>query len=527
MALKRFPIGVQDFARIREDGKYYVDKTDLVYKLVTSDDYYFLSRPRRFGKSLLVSTLQCYFEGRRELFSGLAIEGLEKEWESYPVFKLSFAGNKFDSHNALQVTLNNMLSEFERNLGLKNESGFEWGPRLGDILKAAYNQTGRPPVVLVDEYDAPLLDSMGNPELQSVLKNEMRKFFSPLKDLGGILRFVFLTGVSKFSQLSIFSELNNLRVITMNDDYAGICGFTKDEVFGRMGPEIQALADKNGLSYDEACGAIARKYDGYHFSKNSPDVFNPFSLINALADGELSSYWFSTGTPTVLTRLVGKYRMDPASFDTGFDASLEMFDAPTETATNPIPMFYQSGYLTIKGFDGFSYTLGFPNEEVRDGFLKCLMPQYASDDVADNDTFLIRFTKSLRNGDLVGALVQIRAFLSGIPYNAERQDEAHYKTLFFLIFKLCTPYVVRTEECSAAGRADAVVETEDAVYVFEFKLDSNGTADDALNQIDSKGYLIPYAATGRKDGTKKRLFKIGVAFDAERRTLGEWKIAEG
>ncbi|WP_295039684.1 AAA family ATPase [uncultured Fibrobacter sp.] len=358
-------------------------------------------------------------------------------------------------------------------------------------------------------------------------KNEMRKLFSPLKDLGGILRFVFLTGISKFSQLSIFSELNNLKVITMNDDYAAICGITKEEVLTQMQPEIQALADKNGLTYDGACEALTRQYDGYHFSKNSPDVFNPFSLINALSKRELANYWFATGTPTILTRLMRKYKVDPKPFDTGFEATLDMFDAPTETAKNPIPMLYQSGYLTIKNFDGFAYTIGFPNEEVRLGFLKALMPYYAMDDVVDNDMFMLRFTKALRESKIDDAMTHIRAFMSGIPYNTERKDENHYKTVLFLIFKLCTPYVVRTEECSAAGRSDAVVETADAVYIFEFKLDSSATVDDALKQIDDKGYLIPYSVTMAKDGNSKKLFKIGVTFDQEKRTIGEWKVVEG
>ena len=528
MALKRFPIGVQDFAVIREDDKYYVDKTDLIYKLVKADRYFFLSRPRRFGKSLLVSTLQYYFEGRKDLFTGLAMEKLETEWKKYPVFKLSFAGNKFDTLESLQISLDNMMAAFEELLGIKNMAKFEWGVRFGNILQAAYNATNTPPVVLVDEYDAPLLDSMENSELQLTLKNEMRKLFSPLKDLGGILRFVFLTGISKFSQLSIFSELNNLNVITMDDEYAAICGITKEEVLTQMQPEIQVLADKNGLTYDGACEALTRQYDGYHFSKNSPDVFNPFSLINALSKRELANYWFATGTPTILTRLMRKYKVDPTPFDTGFEATLDMFDAPTETAKNPIPMLYQSGYLTIKSSKpGSRFVLGFPNDEVRLGFLKALMPYYAMDDVVQNDSFLLRFVDALDDCDIEQALTLMKAFMSGIPYDTERQDEAHYKTIFFLTFKLCTPYVVRTEERSAAGRADAVVETADAVYVFEFKLDSSATVDDALKQIDDKGYLIPYSATMTKDGSPKKLFKIGATFDQERRTIGEWKIVEG
>ncbi len=524
MALKRFPIGVQDFAQIRNNGYFYVDKTDLVYKLTHTSQYYFLSRPRRFGKSLLISTLQYYFEGRKELFTGLAMERLEAEWKKYPVFKISFAGNKYITAQDLDDTLQNKLSEFEKLFGVMTEKSRAWGVRLENILKAAYEKTGMQPVVLVDEYDAPLLDSMDKPELQQILKEEVRKLFSPLKDLGGIIRFVFLTGISKFSQLSIFSELNNLNVITMDDEYAAICGITKEELLAQMQPEIQALADKNGVTYDEACNALQKKYDGYHFSKNSPDIYNPFSLINSLSKLELANYWFSTGTPTVLTKLVSKFKMDPETFNIGFPATLGMFDAPTETATNPIPMLYQSGYLTIRNFDGFEYVLGFPNEEVKVGFCGSLMPYYAFEDVVANESFVLAFTRAMRAGKLEDALLQMRAFFSSIPYNAERQDENHYKTLFFLIFKLCTPYLVRTEECSAAGRADSVVETADAVYVFEFKLDANGTAEDALKQIDDKGYLVPYTVTKAADGSPKKLFKIGVAFDAEKRTLGQWKI---
>ena len=524
MALKRFPIGVQDFARIREDGMYYVDKTDLVYKMTHTDPYYFLSRPRRFGKSLLVSTLQYYFEGRKELFTGLAMEKLETEWVKYPVIRLDMSIVKYSGKDSLANSLNKILESQEKRFNVTPEpDNHTWGVRLARIIEAANSQTGRQVVVLVDEYDAPMLDTFGMESFEDI-RLQVRSLYSPLKALGGILRFVFLTGISKFSQLSIFSELNNLNVITMDDEYAAICGITKEELLTQMQPEIQALADKNGLTYNETCEALKRQYDGYHFSKNSPDIFNPFSLINALSKRELANYWFATGTPTILTNLMTKYKVDPEPFSTGFEATLDMFDAPTETAKNPIPMLYQSGYLTIKNFDGFAYTIGFPNEEVRLGFLKALMPYYAMDDVVDNDMFTLRFTKALREDKLDDAMVLIRAFLSGIPYNAEHKDENHYKTVLFLIFKLCTPYVVRTKECSAAGRTDAVVETADSVYVFEFKLDSNGTVDDALKQIDSKGYLIPYTATLDANGKTKKLYKIGVSFDVERRTIGEWKI---
>ncbi|MBQ3800687.1 MAG: ATP-binding protein [Treponema sp.] len=522
--LKLFPIGLQDFAQIRRNGYYYVDKTDLVHELVQSGRVYFLSRPRRFGKSLLVSTLKCYFEGRKDLFGGLAMEGLEKDWKVHPVFHVSFAGNKYVTEEDLSDTLDYKLSEWEKEYGLEAGKIGAWGTRFERLIKAAHDKTGEEPVVLVDEYDAPLLDTMDDPEMQKRLKLEMRKFFSPLKDLGGILRFVFLTGITKFSQLSIFSELNNLKVITMNDSYAAICGITSEELLSQMQPEIQALADRQELTYEGAVEALRKKYDGYHFTRRSPDVYNPFSLINSLADGELDNYWFSTGTPTVLTYLIKKFDMNPDELDRGFPATTAMFDAPAEEAGDPVPMLYQSGYVTIKDYDGYSYTLGFPNEEVRYGFLHCLMPYYAAKTVSQNDTFLMKFSRFLREGNLEDAMPLMRSFFSSIPYNAEKQDENHYKTVFFLIARLCTPFVVRTEEASAAGRSDMVVETRDAVYVFEFKLD--GTVEEALAQIDGKGYLIPYEATVGEDGRPKKLVKVGANFDSATRTLGGWKAVE-
>lgn len=528
MALKRFPIGVQDFARIREDGKYYVDKTDLIYKMTHTDDYYFLCRPRRFGKSLLISTLQYYFEGRKELFTGLAMERLETEWKKYPVIRLDMSRLKDLDEEIFAANMDSIIGHIEKEYGIENDlSNRAWGTRLSNLIYEANKKTGEQVVVLVDEYDAPVLEAMHDAALLNKIRNRMRDFYAPLKALGGILRFVFLTGISKFSQLSIFSELNNLKVITMLDDYAAICGITKEELLTQMQPEIQALADKQKMTYDEAVAGLQRQYDGYHFSKNCPDIYNPFSLINSLSDGELANYWFASGMPTVLTKLVSKFKMDPMMMNDGFESTQEMFDAPTETATDPIPMLYQSGYLTIRGFVSGIYNLGFPNDEVRMGFLKALMPYYAKENANQNDIFILAFTRAMREGRLEDALLQMRAFFSSVPYNVERQDENHYKTLFFLVFKLCTPYLVRTEECSAAGRADAVVETADSVYVFEFKLDANGTAEDALKQIDDKGYLVPYTVTKKANGSPKKLFKIGVAFDAEKRTLGEWKIVEG
>jgi len=526
--LKRFPIGVQDFATVRNNGYFYVDKTDLVYTLTHTNQYYFLSRPRRFGKSLLISTLQCYFEGRKDFFTGLAMEKFETEWKKYPVIRLDMSRLKDLDEEIFAANMDSIFSAIEQEYGIKNDkSNRAWGTRLTNLIYAANKQSGEQVVVLVDEYDAPMLEAMGNREQLEKIRTRMRDLYAPLKALGGILRFVFLTGISKFSQLSIFSELNNLNVITMDDEYATICGITKEEVLSQMQPEIQALADKQGLTYDEACAALQKHYDGYHFSKNSPDVFNPFSLINALSKSELNNYWFATGTPTILTKLVKKFNMEPETFNAGFEATQDMFDAPTETATDPIPMLYQSGYLTIKKFNrgNFApYVLAFPNKEVSDGFSRSLLFYYGNQSNAYATT-ANEIIKGFQAGDIDSVLNITKAYLSKIPYDAEKPNELHYKTIIYCLFLIITPFVVRCEEKSAGGRADIVVETANSVYVFEFKLSANATADDALRQIDEKGYLIPYTVTKAADGTQKKLLKIGVSFDAEKRTIGDWKIA--
>ena len=358
------------------------------------------------------------------------------------------------------------------------------------------------------------------------MRQTLRDFYSPLKANDAHLQFIFITGITKFSQLSIFSELNSLKNISMLDDYAALCGITEDEMKSQMMPEVEEFAKAFGTNFDQACVILKRKYDGYHFSQRSPDIYNPFSLLNALSEKDLGSYWFGTGTPTFLAEQMKKFDIEPETIDEGFDATESTFYIPTETAVTPVAVLFQSGYLTIKGFRprGRVYKLAIPNEEVREGLLKCLLPFYAAGNEQKNDTFLLRFTDAIYQGDIENAMVLLRAFFSSIPYDAEHQDENHYKTIFYLIFKLSLPFVTNTEVRSSAGRADAVVETDDAVYVFEFKLD--GSADEALKQIDDKGYLIPYSTVLAKDGTPKKLVKIGANFDKEKRTLGEWKIVE-
>ena len=489
---------------------------------------YFLSRPRRFGKSLLIDTINDYFSGRKELFEGLAISKLETEWNKHPVLKFDFSNTKFEKLEDLSELIDLQLGEYEAAFkvsastpsGKKRKNSL----RLRNIILAAEKKTGQKVVFLVDEYDAPLLDTLVDSKTFEKMRQMLRDFYSPLKANDAHIKFIFISGITKFSQLSIFSELNNLNIISMMDEYASICGITEDEMQTQMRPEIEDFAKSTGKNFDQTCAILKRKYDGYHFSEKSPDIYNPFSLLKALMEKKLKDFWFETGTPTFLAKQIKKYNIEPESIDEGFDATESVFNIPTETAVTPIAVLYQSGYLTIKGFRprGNVYKLAIPNEEVREGLLKCLLPFYAAGNEQKNDTFLLRFTDAIYQGDIENAMVLLRAFFSSIPYDAEHQDENHYKTIFYLIFKLSLPFVTNTEVRSAAGHADAVVETDDAVYVFEFKLD--GSANEALKQIDDKGYLIPYSATLSENGTPKKLVKIGANFDKEKRTLGEWKI---
>lgn len=522
---RRFPIGIQTFAKIRENNAIYIDKTDLIYKLAHEGCVYFLSRPRRFGKSLLIDTMNDYFSGRKELFEGLAISKLESEWKKHPVLRFDFSQKKYITPAMLDEQLNLSLAEYEKIYG-KGDGEITASSRLAGLILRAEQQTGQKVVFLVDEYDAPLLDTLVNKASFEQMRQTLRDFYSPLKANDAHIKFIFITGITKFSQLSIFSELNNLNLISMDDAYASICGITEDEMKTQMKPEIEDFAESLGKTFDQTCDILKRKYDGYHFSQKSPDIYNPFSLLSALSKKDLGSYWFGTGTPTFLAEQMKKFDIEPETIDEGFDATESVFNIPTETAITPVAVLYQSGYLTIKGFRprGRVYKLAIPNEEVREGLLKCLLPFYAAGNEQKNDTFLLRFTDAIYQGDIENAMVQLRAFFSSIPYDAEQQNENHYKTIFYLIFKLSLPFVTNTEVRSAAGRADAVVETDDAIYVFEFKLD--GSADEALKQIDDKGYLLPYSATLAENGTPKKLVKVGANFDKEKRTLGDWKIIE-
>lgn len=515
--LRIYPIGIQNFEDLRNNNNVYVDKTELIYRLANTNKVYFLSRPRRFGKSLLVSTLDAYFRGKKELFHGLAMEQLEKEWKSYPVLHIDFSMTKYTSMADLEERLNLQLRTWERIYGSDQEE-ISYSSRFSGIIKRAYEQTGLQVVVLIDEYDAPLLDSNHLPELHDKLRDEMRKFFSPLKMQGEYLRFLFLTGISKFSQMSIFGELNNLQNISMRDDYSAICGITEEELRTELSVDIEMMAQANNETYEEACAHLKLQYDGYHFSKSSQDIYNPFSLFNAFAQKSYANFWFSTGTPTFLINILQQCDFDIRQLD-GTTATAEQFDTPTDTITDPLPVLYQSGYLTIKGYDPeFQiYTLAYPNKEVRKGFIESLLPSYVHLPARENTFYVVSFIKDLRAGNLIDCLERMRSFFASIPNDLENKQEKHYQTIFYLLFRLMGQYV-DAEVKSAIGRADVVVKLQEMIYVFEFKVD--GTPEEALEQINSKGYAIPYHADHRK------VIKIGVNFDSATRTIGDWKIVE-
>ena len=516
--VNRYPVGIQTFENIREGNYLYIDKTKYIVDFRNKGmKYVFLSRPRRFGKSLFASTLQAYFDGRKELFTGLAIADYEKEWVKHPVLHFDMSGAKHFDAESLKGYLDFILLPYEEIYG-KGESEDTPNKRLEGVVKRAYKQTGKKAVVIIDEYDAPLLDVVHEKENLNDLSLIMQNFYSPLKKLDPYLEFCFLTGITKFPQLSIFSELNNLDNISMYDQYSAICGISQTELTTVMKRDVEGLGKALGMSYDECLEALRNYYDGYHFSENSEDVFNPFSLIKALNAQKIGSYWFGSGTPTFLLKQLEKFNVNLTTLD-GQDVVLSSFDQSPEEMTDALPLLYQSGYLTIKKYDPMfrQYTLGIPNKEVRDGLLNSLIPRYVNPHRVENDAFLLGFCKAVYRGDIEEALEHMRTYMATIPYDLENHTEKHYQTIFYLMFSFLNIYI-RTEVKSAIGRADAVMHMPDTIYVFELKVDKS--ADEALAQIDSKGYMLPYRANG------KRLVKVGISFDSKQRTIAEWKIKD-
>ena len=553
----RYPIGIQTFRNIVEGGYLYIDKTGFIHDLAENYSYVFLSRPRRFGKSLLSSTIHSYFAGEKELFDGLKAGEMKKEWTKHPVFHFDMSTAKHLDEEQLHRTLSYKLDEYESTLGKDGTlSENDIHARLERLIKVAVEKTGEKAVIIIDEYDAPLLDVMNDQQRLVPMRQIMRNFYSPIKSLDPYLRFVFITGINKFAQVSIFSELNNLQNISMMPKYSAICGISQSEL-NCMHNAIQSLADKQGITYESALQLLKYNYDGYHFCQDSEDIYNPFSLIKCLDAQDFESYWFETGTPTFLVEWLQRSHIDETTLDNMPMIPATAFDISPEISNSPLPVLYQTGYLTIKDYDRRTrlYTLGYPNEEVRIGFSQCLLAGY-NHDYSTGSIFVAQFFTAMDNNDINGALERLQSFLAGIPYDLENKSEKHFQTIIYLIFSLLG-YYTKAEVKSAIGRADAVCWTKDRVYVFEFKAD--GSAEEALRQIDEKGYMIPYkfegsenheASSGTKPGAstgsatgrnvsgastssateagavkESVLVKVGVNISTQTRTIESWKIS--
>ena len=524
MRERRYPIGIQTFSEIRKGGYIYIDKTDLVWKMANEAKYIFLSRPRRFGKSLLSSTLHSYFAGEKALFEGLKIMKLEKEWEHYPVIQLdlSTAKNKPDAEELRRYLLL-LLDPLTEKYGKKQEEKLP-GEVLAGLIRRACEQTGKQVVILVDEYDAPLLDVLHEERLNE-FRRVMQEFYQPLKASEAMVKFCFITGITKFSQLSIFSTINNLLNVTMDPKYAAICGITEDEFANDMAPDIATLAEVYGCTTEEMRSKLKLQYDGYHFSEDSEDVYNPFSLLKAFQRRKMDAFWFESGTPTFLIHQMQRFRTDITTLEDMRVQSYD-FDQPTEGMVDALPLLYQAGYLTIKDYDRMSqiYTLGIPNQEVRVGFTRGLLPAYIGlDNRQVNSGFALKFWQALRKNDLDLALREMQAYFASLPYvegfkkklQEVSNKEGFYEYTLYLIFTMLNVYT-RTQVRTANGRADVVVQMPDAIYLMELKVDK--TAKEALEQIDTKGYAIPYQTDGRK------VVKAGINFSSETKTLADWVI---
>jgi len=534
--LRKLPIGIQSFKDLREKNFLYVDKTEYLFRLVNNGKVYFLSRPRRFGKSLFLSTLAAYFLGQKELFTGLYLEKAEEEqarfeqrtaWEAYPVLYLDFNVGKYTDSGVLNERLHIMLCAEESVYGIspsKEEQPF-FASRFEKFLKIVYQQTGKQVVILVDEYDKPLLQTMGvNEELNEHYRNTLKAFYSVIKTCDQYIRFAFLTGVTKFSKISIFSDLNNLEDISLRNDYAGICGITEQELEQNFEPEIEALSIAEGLTRSKTLAALKKQYDGYLFAKAGVNVYNPFSLLSAFKAKDFGSYWFSTGTPTFLVN----YLKEAHYFIPDLDGKVELNESGLDTyravTENALPILFQSGYLTIIGYikEARLYKLGFPNDEVRYGFLENLLPAYSSLPLGDTGKSVWQFVQDIREGKVDSFMERMRSIIAGIPYDNFTEEnmklrEQNYQTAVYLVFALMGQFVQTEVHCST-GRADCVVTTADSIYLFEFKLTGNGSAENALNQIKEKEYAAKYQVDGKK------IVLIGSSFDEKTRTIKEWRV---
>ena len=516
MGNKIYPIGIQNFESLRKDGYFYIDKTALVYQLVKTGRYYFLSRPRRFGKSLLISTLEAYFQGKKELFTGLAIEKLEKDWIQYPILHLDLNIERYDTPESLGNILEKNLAEWEKLYGAEiSERTFSL--RFAGIIKRACEQTGQRVVILVDEYDKPMLQAIGNQELQKEYRNALKPFYGVLKTMDGCIKFALLTGVTKFGKVSVFSDLNNLNDLSMWNKYIDICGISDKELQENLEEEMHEFAEAQGMTYEQFRDKLREYYDGYHFTQNSIGIYNPFSLLNAFDRKEFGSYWFETGTPTYLIELLKRYHYDlehMAHAETYADVLNSIYGDE-----EPLPVIFQSGYLTIKGYDerfGL-YRLGFPNREVEEGFVKFLVPYYTRFNKIEAPFEVLKFVQEIERGEPDAFFRRLQSFFADTPYELVKDLELHYQNVLFIVFRLVGFYV-KAEYHTSQGRIDLVLQTDKYIYVMEFKLD--GTAEEALQQINDKQYALPFAADSRK------VLKIGVNFSNTTRNIERWVVEE-
>ena len=511
-----YPIGIQNFEKIREDGYVYVDKTALIHRLVTTGVYYFLSRPRRFGKSLLMSTMEAYFKGKKDLFKGLAMEQLEKDWTEYPVLHIDLNGSKYVNPGDLDDVLNMNLSRWESEYGVTTRYN-TLSVRFQAVIDAAYEKTGKQVVILIDEYDKPIVDNLGNPELADDFKKTLQGFYSVLKAKDGQIRFGFLTGVSKIGKLSVFSGLNNLTDISIEPEYSDICGISEEDLHKYFDESVAELAEANNLSIDECYEKLKDMYDGYHFSEESVGMYNPFSLLNTFRSKKFKEYWFETGTPTLLVNVMKQTSFDVTTLSDQVEVSVEDLNGMQDIINRPIPLFFQTGYLTIKDYDKeFNiYTLGFPNDEVKNGFLKFIFSYYVPVNPAEGNTTTAKLAKALRAGSPDVFMRTLEALFANTTYQIQGNSEKNFQYAMYIIMELLGEYV-QAERATSNGRIDLLLLTKDYIYIVEVKIDN--TADAALQQIEEKGYAKPFVNDPRK------LFKIGVSFSTENRRIEDWKV---
>lgn len=515
--MRKYPVGIQSFESLRKEGYLYIDKTELIYRLISTGKYYFLSRPRRFGKSLLISTIEAYYSGQKELFQGLFIGGTEKNWISYPILHFDLSAQKYDSAESLYDILNDILAKWEKKYGTE-PSEVSLSLRFQGIIQRAAEKAGKGVVILVDEYDKPMLQAIGNDNLQNTYRDTLKAFYGALKSKDQYIQFALLTGVTKFSKVSIFSDLNNLMDISFDKRYAELCGITENEIHTWLEEDLYDLAANTNMSYEQVCTSLKERYDGYHFTEDSNGLYNPFSLLNTFARMKFGNYWFETGTPSYLAQLLkqNKYNLTRLSNEVVTNDLLNGIDT---LANSPIPVLYQSGYLTIKDYNSrFNvYTLGFPNKEVEEGFISYLLPYYAHVQPAESAFQIMSFIDEIEKGKIEAFFLRLQSFFADTPYEMIRDLELHYQNVLFILFKLLGFYT-EAEYHTSEGRIDLLVKTGKFIYLMEFKL--KGTAEEALAQINEKHYAIPFQADGR------RIFKIGVNFSSKTRNIQKWIVEE-